>query len=667
MSLDRYQVEAVNSNYKNTLVVAAPGSGKTTVIINRVKYLIEEKRVKPRNIIVITFTKAAAINMKERYKRLYGEEESPFFGTFHGLCYKILFRYYGQINIINSNDTFRIVSRTLSQFADYIGDEKIKEAINNISLYKCSFLPIEEFKPSIDKEVFQKCYDNYEEYKASKGLFDFDDLQIEVKNIFEKNIELLNSYKRLFKHILVDEFQDCDLIQIKLLQMLNETSNTFAVGDEDQCIYTFRGSKPECMMDFDKYFENGEKIYLHLNYRSKKNIVDISEKLIKNNKLRNEKEIKSFSEDEGIVKKVIPFDENLQCNEIADKIKDDKNLNGVWYKNHAVLYRTNLESRSLIDSFIRKKIPFFLLDKEYNFFHHFICRDLIAYLSLSVNEGDKDSFVRIINKPFRYISKSTLEKIKNHSIDESAFNIIERYQDMKSFQLNNLDRVRKDINYLNKISLSGTVDLILNDLGYMDYLKEYTEKFKGSIDEFEEIINEFRSSLEGFKSIITFLVHVQNVEEEMAKGSRNKPNEDRVILSTIHGVKGMEFKNVHIINCCNEYIPHKRSIENGENLEEERRLFYVGVTRAIDNLYIYAPKRIKGEFLNISPFVTECNIEEKIDYCGYEENEEVMHKAYGKGRIKEIKENIIKISFDDVERTFNFTVLINNKLINRIN
>ncbi|MEW8956331.1 ATP-dependent helicase [Clostridium sp.] len=666
MRLDEYQRAAVESNFKNTLVVAAPGSGKTTVIINRVSYLVNNLGVDPRNILVITFTKAAAINMKERYERIKKWGQSPFFGTFHGLCYKLLLRYYKEIKIIESKDTYKLISSSLMEFTDSVCEDKIKEVINNISLHKCSFNSIENFKGTIDKEVFIKAYENYESYKSSKGLLDFDDLQIQLKKLLNDNPSILKGYRNIFKHILVDEFQDCDELQIDLLQSLGKEGEVFAVGDEDQCIYSFRGSKPECMVNFHRYFQEGEKIYLKINYRSRRNIVNTSKNLITNNTLRNLKNIEGNKEDEGNIIKFNPFDENLQCNDIGDRVKEYKKLNEGKYSDHAVLYRTNLESRSLIDAFIRKKIPFLLLDKEYNFFNHFICKDLISYLKLSINPSDKESFLRVINKPFRYISKSTLEKVRNHPYDENVFDTLEKYQDMKAFQLKNMDRLRKDINYLNKMNLKGAVDFILSDLGYIDYIKEYSLRFKSDFDELEAIIEEFKSSLEEFNSILMFLVHVEEVEEEMKNSSKVRGDEDRVIFSTIHGVKGMEFKNVHIINCSEEYIPHRKSKDELETLEEERRLFYVGITRAIDNLYLYSPRRIKGDFIKSSPFIEECKIENKIDYSGYEEGICVTHKIYGNGTVEELKDDIIKIKFNDIVRSFNFNVLINNKLIDRV-
>lgn len=664
MQLDINQKEAVLSLNKKVLVVAAPGSGKTTVIINRVAHLIYDKNVSPQNIIIITFTKAAAQNMKNRYKAQFGGS-TPFFGTFHALCYKILTRIIGEIKIIDSSTSYKIVKKVLDKYIDDIGDEKIKEALNNISLFKCSFKSIDEFESSIDKETFRECYEEYEKYKAQESLIDFDDMQLMVKDFMDKTPDMAGKYKRLFRHILVDEFQDCDDIQMYLLKLFSDgnENNLFAVGDEDQCIYSFRGSKPEYMVNFSDEFLGGEKYYLDCNYRSKKNIIELSKNLIRNNKLRNHKNINYFKKENGIIKYMTPANENLEGEYIIDNIINEHNKQGLKYSCNAVLYRTNLESRSVIDMCIRKKIPFLLLDKEYNFFNHFICQDILAYLNLSINPYDRGSFLRIINKPFRYVSKNTLDKVKKYDYEDDCFNIIKGVQDMAPFQLKVFDGLSKEIAALNKMSLKSAVSYILTDLGYMDYLREYSSKFKIALSDLEDIVSEFEASLEGYKTITMFLAHVSEVKEEMKKHSKNY-KEDAVILSTIHGVKGMEFKNVYIINCSEEYMPHKRSADDDINIEEERRLFYVAITRAIDGLYLFSPKKIRGKSIKPSYFIDECNIKEEIGYGDYKIGSKVEHKAFGNGIIRDLKDNTIVIDFNGILRTFNFSILMNSNLLN---
>lgn len=658
ITLDNYQQKAVYTKYKNALIVAAPGSGKTTVIINRVNHLIEDRRVKVGNIIVITFTRAAAENMKNRYKSTFSKDIAPFFGTFHGLFYKILLREGYEINIINDNKCSNIVKGILGKYFDDVNEDKVKEVVNNISGFKTSGKNIEEFNCSISKDIFIECFNAYENYKKRENLWDFDDLSINALKLLKSSNQVLTKYKKIFKYVLVDEFQDCDELQIEFLRLINGENELFAVGDEDQCIYSFRGSKPQYMVDFCETFKDGKKLYLSINYRSSKNIVNTSKKIILNNKNRNVKKIEEFHKKDGIIRYLTPYNEFMQGEEIANIISSFKEGQ---YIDNAILYRTNMEARSLIDTFTRRKIPFVLLDKGYNFFNHFIARDIINYLKLSIDIKNRELFVSIINKPFRYISKANISYINTYKEDIDPFEILINKNDTPPFQCKKLDELRREILYLNKMSLGSAIQYIISTLGYIDYLKEYASKYGQNFDEFEDMLEEFKGAAEGFRTIIEFLVHVQNVEEEIEK---SKGDKNGVILSTIHGVKGMEFKNVFIINCNEETIPHKSSID--ENLEEERRLFYVAVTRAIHNLYVFSPKTIRGKFYEPSRFILEGGFTEeslRVEY-GIKSGDSIYHRVYDEGKVKSLKDDKISIKFKDgEERAFSLRVLMENNLI----
>lgn len=664
-NLDIYQRKAVYTEDRNVLIIAPPGSGKTTVTINRVAYLINDKGINPDNMIVITFTKAAAVNMKDRYVKLTSKRP-PFFGTFHALFYKILSRYSQNITIINSSITYKLIKGILVSYLDSINDEKVKEVINDISLFKNSSQNIESYNSKIDKGIFKECFNAYESYKEENCLMDFDDLQLKAKKLFIERPEVLSGYRRLFKYILVDEFQDCDRLQIELLQMLGYNNSVFAVGDEDQCIYGFRGSRPDCMVDFNEYFENGKKIFLCMNYRSTENIVSLSKKLIGNNRNRNIKEIKANKNVEGTINFKSAENEKEQSVKIAENIRSLAKEGCYEYKEVAVLYRTNMESRSVIDSFLKEDIPFKLLDKQYDFFDHFVCRDMLAYLKLSIDITDKESFVRIINKPFRYISKVNIEKVRRNTIRDNCFDMLKDIEDIPIFQLKSINKLEKDICRLNKMHLRDAIKLIINDLGYIDYINEYSQRLKMDNTELKDVLEEFKEAAEDFNSITSFLVHVDVIKEELKKKSSD---EKGVILSTIHGVKGMEFKNVFIINANEGVIPHINSV--AENLEEERRLFYVGITRAVDNLYIYSTKMLKGKGKEISRFIKECGIDYKektYDEDGfinpYEIGDIVTHRTYGKGKISSKDKNYISIIFNNgIERKFDAFVLKNSGLL----
>ena len=661
VNLDINQKNAVYIKEKNVLVVASPGSGKTTVIINRVNHLIEDLKINEGNIIVITFTRAAADNMRNRYKSIFKKEKAPFFGTFHGLFYKILLREGYDIKIMDGGKGHAIIKSVLSRYFDDVNDDKVREVMNNISMFKTSLCTIDEFKSTVSKDIFLECLKVYESSKEREGLWDFDDLSVTVLKLFTENKRVLEKYRRMFKYILVDEFQDCDNIQVSFLLLMNKDNELFAVGDEDQCIYSFRGSKPEYMVNFHETFKNGVKVKLLTNYRSKNNIVEVSKRLIDKNKNRNEKEIISHCENHGVVHYSTPYNEYLQGEEIAKYIKE--NYQGT-YADNAVLYRTNMESRSIIDILTKRKIPFVLLDKGYNFFNHFICKDLINYLKLSIDQYDKNAFAWIINKPFRYISKENLGYINSYQEHKSPFDILINKKDMPPFQCKKIDDLRKEILYLNKMSLGSAIQYIISTMGYIDYLREYANKYGQSLDDLEDVLEEFKGAAEGFKTITEFLIHVNNVEEQIES---SKAVEDGVILSTIHGVKGMEFNNVYIINCNEEVIPHKSSME--ENIEEERRLFYVAITRAINNLYVFSPKTMRGKFRETSRFIAESHLKEeaeKIDY-GIEVGNMLYHRTYGEGSVIEIDKDKITIKFKDICRSFSLKVLMENNLVILIN
>lgn len=702
--LNSQQRSAVLSNDRNLAVIACPGAGKTTTLIrkvdylvtfgqiyktdycpeaitendisllkdslrgnevdkNRINYLLRGRGVNPNNIIVITFTRAAAMNMKKRYISINGSNNTPFFGTFHGLFYKILSRRYKQINIIEPSAGYRLVKGVLSSYLDEVSEEKIKEILNHISFYKTNDVSEEGFFPNVDKSIFFECYKAYEDYKKKNNLLDFDDLQIKCRELFLKNREVLDSYRRLFKYMLVDEFQDCDGIQIDILKLLNRENSIFAVGDEDQCIYGFRGSKPECMVSFEHNFKDSSKRFLSINYRCPQSVVNISDSLIKNNKMRNQKDMYAYKDSSTKINVLNYQREGEQAEDISLNIIKLTTLGKYEYEDNAIIYRTNVESRSLIDAFIRKKIPFKLLDKEYNFFEHFICKDILSYLKLSLDKSDKESFFRIINKPFRYISKVNIEKLRKNCIREDCFEKLKEIENIPPFQLKTIDKLKRDIQNLNKLSIAGAINFVLKDLGYYDYLREYASRYKLDISELEEIVEEFIESSREYNTIITFLAHVSEVEEQI-NISKDKDEKKGVILSTIHGVKGMEFKNVFIINCNEDNIPHASSIET--NLEEERRLFYVGITRTIDNLWLSISNEIRGKNKKVSRFIEECKLNVLIKNS-YDKGECVIHKTFGKGEIIYIDDKGIEIKFENgVNRSFDAVTLYNNGLIKKL-
>lgn len=660
--LDVNQIKAVNTSFKNVVICAPPGSGKTTVIINRINYLINEKNIKPKNIVVITFTRASALDMKCRYLSIADKSTLPFFGTFHSLFYNILKKYKGKINIVESFKAYNLIKSVLMHYVGFVEEEKTKEVLNDISLFKNSNKGMDSFNSKIDKTLFIYCIREYERYKSKNNLMDFDDLQLGVKSILEKDETIRGYYNNLFRYVLVDEFQDCDKLQVDILKLMVKDSSLFAVGDEDQCIYGFRGSNPLCMVNFHGYFKEGRKLFLKKNYRSVFNIVEMSQNLICNNKNRNFKLVESSRMNRGNITFKIFEEEKEQAYYLADSIIKIIEDGKCSIHDIAVLYRTNIECTSIIDSLLKKGIKFKFLHGNYNFYSHFICKDLICYFKVAMDTCDKESFISIVNKPFRYIGRVNIEKVRNNRVKESCFEVLKNVRGIPLFQVKAIDEFQRKIKRLPKIKAKDRVEFILDKLEYKDYLCKHCEKLGSNIEEYYYIIEKFKQLCEGFTSIYDFLKHVETTEELLQK---NLQEEDAVILSTLHGVKGMEFKNVFIINCNEGSIPHSNSILN--NLEEERRLFYVGITRAIDNLYLCSTSTIKGRAAEVSRFIKECNLadlEGVNSLFNLKIGDWVVHKVFGQGKVTERENKRVSILFsDNIERSFCDSIFYSGQLL----
>lgn len=617
-NLNEEQLKAVLAMDDAVLTIACPGAGKTQVIVNKIIFLttfggfcefnnnsaefknecikelkdyinnIEKKipemlrrdSVSSDNIVVITFTKMAAENMKDRFIKLCPGKPVPFFGTFHSLFYNIVTNHIGKISIISEKESYYIIRKTLQKYLDTIKNEEITGIINEISRLKSNKLFNIEYESKVDKKVFLHCYNNYENYKTEKNLMDYDDIIIKTIEIFQNDKAVLSYYRKKFKYILVDEFQDCDSSQIHLLKLFSKASKIFAVGDEDQCIYGFRGSRPECMVDFNKHFKDGKTYFLSKNYRSCRLIIDGAIRVISNNSFRNNKVMAGMKVQQGKIEFLQYKNEMDQAESVAKIILkmdlEDRH-------NTAVLYRTNSEATMVISNFIKYNIQFLMTDKNYNFFNNTLCKDILSYFKLSMDPFSKEDIIEIINKPVRYISKIKLNKIRNYNLSKNWFNFLMELPDMKVYELKNIDKFQKDMKKLKRLSPGEGLDFIINKIGYNKCLREKDMR----------IVKELKEILLNFTTIEDFLNYNDKLKEEIKAG---------VVLSTIHGAKGLEYKNVFIINCNKDNMPHLNGLSN---IEEERRLFYVGITRAKEALWISYSERFKGNYAKVSPFVKE--------------------------------------------------------------
>ncbi|RXM67678.1 ATP-dependent helicase [Clostridium tetani] len=659
--LDKYQMEAVKSNHRNLVVIAPPGSGKTFVIINRIFYLMKERGVCGKNIFAMTFTKSAAKDMERRFLILkkannYYSMHTPFFGTLHSLFYNILRTYCGVINIISEKESIFKIEKVLKKYTNTIREELVKDVLNNISKYKSK----QQIDNHIDEKLFYECYDEYERYKSLKNKLDFDDIQIKCRELLVNNSEILNECRNKFEYLLIDEFQDCDHMQLSILKMLNKDNSIFAVGDEDQCIYSFRGAKPEGMVNFSKYFNQGKKIFLKINYRSGESIVELSKNLIKINKLRNSKEILTYNKFEGKINIIYSEDEKEQIENILKEVLYNVEKKEYNFKDIAILYRRNTEALIIIDYFLRNNVDFNLNQKYFNIYNHFICNDILSYIKLSLDNKNRHSFTRIINKPFRYISKTHIEKLKGFRKKDNCFDIMCNLN-ISLLQIKTIKALERKINKIKKLDIDKVVDYIMKDIGYEEYIHSYSKKLKIDEEELLYIVYVLKKALEDFTSLEDF---TRYIEESKNKALEKKEN--AITLSSIHSSKGMEFKSVFIINCNDGNIPHNSNVNDLEDkfkLEEERRLFYVALTRSISNLNLCICSNIRGKYLPYSRFLKECNLNLKDSY---NTDEVVLHKYLGEGKIRKVKENKIIIDFNGICRMLKLDVININGLIQKV-
>lgn len=600
--LDFNQKKAVFTENRFALISAAPGAGKTTVLLQRASYLIETKAVSGASIAIITFTKAATENMKTRFGLFYNKDNKPFIGTFHSLFYHTLNKKR-KLELIDEALSTSLIKRVLNDYANAINEDKAKEVLNSIAQYKnykYGLYSFEGFEPCIDMSIFMKCYNYYEEYKKKNLLVDFEDLQIEVLKLID-SVNIKSTFLGKFKHMLIDEFQDSDSLEIEFLKKMSNISSIYAVGDEDQSIYSFRNARPDCMVNFEKYFPSGKKIFLSINYRCPANITILSKEIIKHNFNRNDKSLCSFKKEDGGIYLYKCSNEIDTAKSVTDIIEREVCNNIYNYKDFAVLFRTRFESSALIDSMISRKIPFTIFDNIYNIYDHFIFRDLLNYLRLAIDNFDAEAFSNIINKPERFISKIYIEKIQGNRFRTNCFDYL-LYEE----RLNNLQKLKV---FLLKVKISKILRLhpvdavryIFNNIGYNIYLDDLLKKNKIDANEINFIKEEISTISKQFDSLEKFMEHAHMLEEKNKVGKING-----VSIGTIHGVKGMEFKNIIIMNCIDGIIPyrHKNIIFD---IEEERRLFYVAITRTIENLFMFMPKKLNGLSMESSRFINECN------------------------------------------------------------
>ncbi|NLK73731.1 MAG: ATP-dependent helicase [Clostridiales bacterium] len=606
MEMNWAQKQAVQHKDGPMLVLAGPGSGKTFVITERTRYLIEEYKIPEKHILVITFTKAAANEMKDRFlKRMKVNYTAVSYGTFHAIFFTILkYAYHlNASNIVREEVRNQFLRETIQRLDLEYEDEKefISDIASEISLVKGEQIDLANYYSShCASDVFKKIYQEYDKKLRRANLIDFDDMLVLCYQLLSERKDILALWQNKFQYILIDEFQDINRIQYEIVKMLAAPhNNLFIVGDDDQSIYRFRGAKPEIMLKFPKDYPDGKRILLDKNYRSQANIVAASSKLIKNNEQRYDKAVNAVrASGSSIVIK--NFETLTQENKTLAEEIIKLNKKGIALNNMAILIRTNMGSEALLHKLMEYNIPFRMKDNLPNIFDHWIARDIISYIKIAMGNWDRRLFLQIINKPKRYVSRECFDR------PEVNLDDIKEYYEDKNWMLERLDQLEYDLAMLCRMKPYAAVNYIRRGIGYEEYLQEYAQLRKIKYEELLDVLDELQENAKNFESFGEWLQYMKDYKEELLRQfeeNRNK-NVDSVTIATMHSSKGLEFDVVFIVDANEGITPHKKAILDAD-IEEERRLFYVAMTRAKDHLYIYSSKERYNKTMEASRFIAE--------------------------------------------------------------
>lgn len=599
MKLNPNQLKASRHESGPALVLAVPGSGKTTVIVNRIKYLIEEKGVSPYKVLAITFAKSQQLDMQRRILEALDENYSKEVSvlTIHALSYKIIREYerykktkYTLLDVEDAPRSRDILRKIyIQKLKTYPSEEEIDQIQSILGYIKNTN---EDYIDADGPFEYKVVVDDFEAYKKKKHLIDFDDMLIMANDLLEKDRHIISKFKDKYEYILLDEGQDTSLIQFMILdKLINTDKNFFVVADDDQSIYKFRGACPERILNFEKYYKGAELYRLSENYRSTPSIINASNRLIKNNKLRYTKELSTSNSDKTPVN-IKLFGKDLdEYRYIAKYLKSAS-------ETVAILYRNNISQIPLAEFLERYLISFTSYDKKERFFTHWIIDDIFDIYNFSLNMNDAALFRKIYYKIKGYLSKDDINGLYALT-DIDVLKALYSSESIQSYKKDYILQLMKDFKALRKMKPSNIIDYIVNDMNYRGYLRS-----KG------------RDKSESFNKLLTMIyflkeiaLYTKSMDELKLRLNvlRNKiysQNESNVILSTIHGAKGLEFDTVFLVDIVDDEIPGSNNASDVE-LEEERRIFYVGMTRAKKNLNICAFKERNNTDYEISQFIEE--------------------------------------------------------------
>lgn len=604
-SFNDAQKKAIRHGGGPALILAGPGSGKTLVITHRIRNLMEEHGVKPSEILVITFTKAAAKEMQERYLKLNaGNKDLVTFGTFHAIFYQIIQNtyHYSSGNILMEETKIQYIKEIMEHMKLETEDDDLAEDIaTQISRLKNHRIDITTYESDfMETEQFRYLYEAYNKKRRENRKLDFDDMLTICLELLEKEETILKEWQDRYPYILIDEFQDINTVQYHIISMLaRPRCNLFAVGDDDQSIYGFRGARPEIMQQFEKDFAGTQTILLDVNYRSSSEITEFAQCLIRSNQNRFEK---SIIANKGSIRKVSVMEMDTMQVETEEIVQCIKNMSEYMsYEDIVILIRTNSMKDRLTEKLSEENIPYITKNITTHLYHHFIAKDIFAYLRLGEGRVERRDVLQILNKPIRHLSRSLFD---TELVD---FDAMKRKEMVTHSERSQIEKLEQHLKRLAKMNPFGALNYIWKGIGYEQYLIQYAKQKKIAYEKLEEKVNELKERSREYTKSKHWIEAVEKWKAVGLQGTDTteiKRDTPAVSIMTIHQAKGLEFRTVIIPDVNETILPYKKA-QKKEEIEEERRLMYVAITRAKENLFLYYVKERSGRKIEKSRFLQD--------------------------------------------------------------
>lgn len=618
MKQNSEQREAIRHQDGPMMVLAGPGAGKTFVITSRVKYLIEKCGIEPEKILVVTFSKAAAVEMRERFEGMTKYKQLRVrFGTFHSVFFQILRAayHYETKDIVTPALRYRFLEEALLETSFGVEDKRefLEDIEKEISRVKGEGIDIDcYYSAACPEQIFRDIYRGYQERLERHRALDFDDMVVYTHKLLSARPDILSRWQKQFQYILIDEFQDINRLQYENIRMLAKPEdNIFIVGDDDQSIYGFRGARPDIMLSFPKEFPKAEKVVLGVNYRCSSQILTAAGRLIHHNRRRFDKRLTAETgKMEGVHIRRCQ-DLTSEAERITEQIQKYVE-EGIPYEEMAVIYRTNMQMRTLAGKLMEHGIPFSMKENIPNMFDTWMAKDLLCYMELALGDRSREKFLKICNRPVRYLSRAAFDK------PEVSFDSLKSYYLRKNqvWMLERIDDFENELRAMRTMSPYSALHYIRKGIGYDEFLESYAKERNVNVDDWMEVLAEIQETARDCVSLPEWLAFVESYGEKLEEMRKEQKNDRKegVNLMTMHGSKGLEFEAVFIPTVNEGVCPYRKAISSGD-IEEERRMLYVAMTRAKKYLHLSFVKERFHKETKLSRFLTEISPKIEKNRC----------------------------------------------------